>query len=212
MKTYLIIIGLISILLIINLSGCIDEKVDDSVKFTIVSLKAEPSIINKGEKIILSWEVIKAQTVTINNGIGSLNNEGERTIYPHESTIYQLTAKNETKILTATVEITVIENINDSEDIDQDINITPVITITKDESFNNLRIVQVDSGVKWENINITATDGSTIYNYININNYIMVGDTLFFDGKGLSGSITIRFWYIPTDKLIATYTLNGVIP
>ncbi|MCK5301230.1 MAG: hypothetical protein KAJ21_04935 [Thermoplasmatales archaeon] len=212
MKTYLIIIGLISILLIINLSGCIDEKVDDSVKFTIVSLKAEPSIINKGEKIILSWEVIKAQTVTINNGIGSLNNEGERTIYPHESTIYQLTAKNETKILTATVEITVIENINDSEDIDQDINITPIITITKDESFNNLRIVQVDSGVKWENINITATDGSTIYNYINNNNYIMVGDTLFFDGKGLSGSITIRFWYIPTDKLIATYTLNGVIP
>ena len=212
MKTYLIIISLISILLLINLSGCIDESIDDSVKFTIVSLKAEPSIINKGEKIILSWEVIKAQTVTINNGIGSLNNEGERTIYPHESTIYQLTAKNETKILTATVEITVIENINDSEDIDQDINITPVITITKDESFNNLRIVQVDSGVKWENINITATDGSTIYNYINNNNYIMVGDTLFFDGKGLSGSITIRFWYIPTDKLIATYTLNGVIP
>ncbi|MEE8565339.1 MAG: hypothetical protein V3S79_03025 [Candidatus Thermoplasmatota archaeon] len=212
MKTYLIIISLISIVLLINLGGCIDESIDDSVKFTIVSLKAEPSIINKGEKIILSWEVIKAQTVTINNGIGSLNNEGERTIYPHESTIYQLTAKNETKILTATVEITVIENINDSEDIDQDINITPVITITKDESFNNLRIVQVDSGVKWENINITATDGSTIYNYINNNNYIMVGDTLFFDGKGLSGSITIRFWYIPIDKLIATYTLNGVIP
>jgi len=212
MKKYIILIGLISIILIINLSGCIDENIDDSVKFTIVSLKAEPSIINKGEKIILSWEVIKAQTVTINNGIGSLNNQGERTIYPHESTIYQLTAKNETKILTANVEITVIENINDSEDKDRDINITPVITITKDESFNNLRIVQVDPGVKWEYINITATDGSTIYYYENINNFITVGDTLIFDGKGLSGSTTIRFWYTPTDKLIGTYTLNGIIP
>jgi len=183
MKKYIILIGLISIILIINLSGCIDENIDDSVKFTIVSLKAEPSIINKGEKIILSWEVIKAQTVTINNGIGSLNNQGERTIYPHESTIYQLTAKNETKILTANVEITVIENINDSEDKE-----------------------------KWEYINITATDGSTIYYYENINNFITVGDTLIFDGKGLSGSTTIRFWYTPTDKLIGTYTLNGIIP
>jgi len=90
---------LISILLIINLSGCIDESVDDSVKFTIVSLMVEPSIINKGEKVILSWEVVKAQTVNINNCVGSVSNKGERAIYPHEPIIYQLTAKNDAKIL-----------------------------------------------------------------------------------------------------------------
>jgi hypothetical protein len=166
----------------------------------------------KGEKVILSWEVVNAASIIINNGVGSVSNKGERIIYPHESTIYQLTAKNETKILTSDVEITVIENISDIDDIERDVNITPVFTITKDESFNNLRIVQIESGVKWEYINITATDGSIFYYYINHNKYVKQGDTIYFDGNGLFGTITIRFWYTPTDKLIGTYTLNGVIP
>jgi len=210
MEKKLIFIGLISILLAINFSGCINEVDNDSIQFKIVSLEAEPSIINKDEKVILSWDVVKASSVYI-EGIGSVSNKGERAIFPHESTTYQLTAKNETRILTAKVEITVIENINDSEDINRDINITPVLTITKDESSNSLRIVQVESGVKWDYINISATDGTTIYYYTNLKTYITAGDTIYFDGNDLSGSITIRFWYIPTDKLISTYTLNGVI-
>jgi len=212
MKKNFIFVILILTLFLLNITGCIDENVDDSVKFTIVSLNVEPLIINDGEKAILSWEVIKAQTVNINNGIGSVINKGERIIYPHESTIYQLTAKNETRILTTTVEITVIENINETVVDDRDINITPVITITKDESFNNLKIVQVDSGVKWEYLNISADDGLIIFYYTNLDTYVKVGDTLYFDGKGLKGSISIRFKYTPTDKLMSTYTLNGVIP
>ena len=202
----------ILIFITLNIIGCIEEKVEDSEKFSIVKFTIEPSIINKDEKVIISWEIDKAKSVIINNGIGSVSNKGEREIYPYESTIYQLTAKNETKILTATVELTVIENINDSNDIERDINISPKITITKDESFNNLKIVQIESGVKWEYINITATDGMNIYYYTTSKNYIKQGDLIYFDGNGLSGVITIRFWYTPLNKLIGTFTLNGVIP
>ena len=211
MKKKFIVISFITILLIINFSGCINENDNDSVKFEIVSLTVKPSLINKDEQVILSWEVVKASSVYI-EGIGSVSNKGERVVFPHESIIYQLTAKNETKILTAVVEVTVIENINESQDINRDINITPVLTITKDESSNSLRIVQVDSGVKWDYININATDGTSVYYYTNLNTYVNSGDTLYFDGNGLSGSITIRLWYIPTEKIIGTYTLNGVIP
>jgi len=211
MKKKFIVISLITILLIINFSGCINKDDNDSVKFEIVSLTVKPSLINKDEQVILSWEVLKASSVYI-EGIGSVSNKGERVVFPHESTIYQLTAKNETKILTAMAEVTVIENVNDSQDMNRDINITPVLTISKDESSNSLRIVWVEPGVKWGYININATDGNSVYYYTNLDTYVNSGDTLYFDGKGLSGSITIRLWYIPTEKIIGTYTLNGVIP
>ena len=119
---------------------------------------------------------------------------------------------NDTKIITARVEITVIKDINDSNDIERNINITPSMTVTIDESFNNIKIVSIESGVKWEYLNITATDGIKNYYYTNPNKYIKQGDSIFFDGNGLSGIITIRFWYTPTNNLISTHKLNGVIP
>ena len=200
------------IFIFVNLNGCIEEKIDDSIKFSIISFKAEPSIINEGEKVILSWEVVRENSVIINNGIGSVSNKDRIEIYPHESSIYQLNAMNETKIITARVKITVIKDINDSNDIERNINITPSMTVTIDESFNNIKIVNIESGVKWEYINITATDGIKNYYYTNPNKYVKQGDSIFFDGNGLSGIITIRFWYTPTNNLISTHKLNGVIP
>lgn len=217
MKKYLIYLCLFLILLMSNFSGCIDElnndTTKDSEKFSIVNLNVEPSIINKGEKVILTWEVVKAKSVIINNGIGSVDIKGSRTIYPHESTSYQLNAMNDTKIITARVDLTVIENISDSIDFERDINITPYMTITKDDYFNNLRIVNIEEGVKWSYINITATDGINYYYYYsNSNKYIKEGDTIYFDGNGLSSVITIRIWYTPLNNLIGEYILNGVIP
>jgi len=212
MKKKIIFFLIFLIFISINFSGCIEEKLDDSVKFSIISFKAEPSIVSKGEKVVLSWEVVKEKSVIINNGIGSVSNKDRIEIYPHESTIYQLNAMNETKIITARVEITVIEDINDSNDIIRDINITPSMTVTIDEAFNSIKIVRIELGVKWEYINISATDDLHNYYYTNSNNYIKQGDTIFFDGNGLSGIVTIRFWYTPTNNLISTHKLNGVIP
>lgn len=119
---------------------------------------------------------------------------------------------NDTTILISRVELTVIENINNSMDFERDVNITPSMTITKDESFNNIRIVKIEDGVEWEYINITATDGLNNYYYLNSKRYVQQGNTIYFDGNGLSGFITIRIWYIPMNKLISEHTLNGVIP
>jgi hypothetical protein len=211
MKKYFIYIVVFLIFILFNLSGCIDDTTNDSVKLSIVTLNVEPSIINKDEMVILSWEVLNAESVLINNGIGSVEIKGSRTLYPHESTSYQLNAMNDTTILISRVELTVIENISDSNDFERDINISPSMTITKDESFNNLKIVSIENGVEWKYINITATDGSKYYYYSNSNKYVKQGDTIYFDGNGLSGLITVRIWYKPINKLISEHTLNGVI-
>ena len=88
----------------------------------------------------------------------------------------------------------------------------PTITFTKDESLNTLTVVQADIGVRWSDINMTATDGTNSWHTYGLTGNIIAGDTIEFDGNGImAGDITIRFAYTPTNALIGTYKLNGVI-
>ena len=66
-----------------------------------------PRIINKGEAASLAWDVSGATTVTIDQEIGDVALIGSRAVYPIMTTLYKLTATNESGTVTTTTEIVV---------------------------------------------------------------------------------------------------------
>ena len=60
---------------------------------TIAQFTAEPSSIQSGQSSTLRWEVTgNVTSVSINNGIGAVQNTGNRRVSPDSSTTYSLTA------------------------------------------------------------------------------------------------------------------------
>ena len=76
---------------------------------TINSFTASPGSIEAGESSTLSWEVTDGTglAVSINQGIGAVNEDGDRVVSPNTTTIYTLTASNDCGNRTAQVTVTV---------------------------------------------------------------------------------------------------------
>jgi hypothetical protein len=127
---------------------------DDLVQFSIFSFEVEPGIINQGESANLSWMVIAATSVSIDNGIGSIALTGHRMIMPTQTTTYILTATNATLTKNATVKITVRGASNEShEDIEISIasfDVTPSI-INQGDSANLSWVVTGATSVNIDN-------------------------------------------------------------
>jgi len=212
MKKYLFVIGMTLMLLVVGLSGCTDVDFGEVTQFSITKFNVEPALITVGDTANLSWVVMSAQIISIDNGIGNVSNIGDRIIMPTETTIYTLTAKNGTKTITATTEIIVKNNTDNNQDEEPPIGETPTITFTKDEAENTLTVVQADVGIAWGDINMTVTGTGGPYYTTGLasGDIVTAGDTICFDSHGLSGDITIRFAYIPTNALIGTYKLSNV--
>jgi hypothetical protein len=60
----------------------------------IVQFDATPSVIKPGEVSYLRWSVTDADSVSINNGIGTVALSGQMPVSPGSTTFYTLTAKN----------------------------------------------------------------------------------------------------------------------
>ena len=69
---------------------------------------AEPSSIERGQSSTLRWTVTDATSISIDNGIGTVQATGSRRVFPSDSTTYTLTATGPggTKTATATVNVT----------------------------------------------------------------------------------------------------------
>jgi hypothetical protein len=113
MKKQVVIIELILALIIVGFSGCINVP-KELTQMSIISFDVEPGIINQGESANLSWAVMSASSVNIDNGIGSVALTGHRIIQPTQTTTYTLTAINATTTKNATVTITVNMESNES--------------------------------------------------------------------------------------------------
>lgn len=57
----------------------------------INSFTAEPSTIEPGQSSTLRWSVSNATDMTINNGVGAVQSQGQRQVFPRASTTYTLT-------------------------------------------------------------------------------------------------------------------------
>ncbi|MFN7993924.1 MAG: peptidoglycan-associated lipoprotein Pal [Bryobacteraceae bacterium] len=75
---------------------------------TVTEFVAEPSSIERGQSSTLRWSVTDAQTISIDNGIGTVQATGQRRVFPSDSTTYTLTATGPggTRTATATVNVT----------------------------------------------------------------------------------------------------------
>ena len=73
----------------------------------IDSFTAEPETIARGDSSMLDWETSNATNVSIDQGIGTVNESGIDFVYPEETTTYTLTARNSVGSVSAscTVEV-----------------------------------------------------------------------------------------------------------
>lgn len=74
---------------------------------TIDSFTASPGTIDQGNNSTLAWTVTGADTVSINQGIGSVAASGNRSVSPATTTTYTLTASNGSGSVTAQQTVTV---------------------------------------------------------------------------------------------------------
>ncbi|MBO0911148.1 MAG: peptidoglycan-associated lipoprotein Pal [Acidobacteria bacterium] len=71
------------------------------------SLTASPDTVDKGQATTLTWQTANATDVTIDNGVGTVQQNGSQKVTPGDSTTYTLTAKGEGGTQTATTRVTV---------------------------------------------------------------------------------------------------------
>ena len=93
-------------------SGCTEQNIDKENGGTVLiptinSFTVYPNTIQKGETASLSWVIINATTVSIDNGIGTVESSGNHLISPDITTIYTITASNLEEQKTKTVKIIV---------------------------------------------------------------------------------------------------------
>jgi len=135
-------IAMIFLVITSTLSGCMDINVDEDItKMSITSFNVEPDIIELGETAKLSWMVIGADTVSIDNEIGLVSLMGDTVIQPTETTTYVLTATNNTKSITANTKIIVNElNEEDDEIIDtkSDLEVISYTVETQTMKYGNI--------------------------------------------------------------------------
>jgi len=113
----IIIVGIILMLLSISLSGCNEQQENSNDDTTnnnsdktpkIISFLVTPSSIKEGSTAELQWEVINADFVSIDNGIGYASVTGSKIVTPTINTTYTLTAVNKDIETNATIQIIVI--------------------------------------------------------------------------------------------------------
>jgi peptidoglycan-associated lipoprotein len=75
---------------------------------TVTAFTAEPSSIERGQSSTLTWTVTNASSISIDNGIGTVQASASRRVFPGASTTYTLTATGPggTNTATATVNVT----------------------------------------------------------------------------------------------------------
>jgi len=74
---------------------------------TINSFTVNPGTIQEGQSATLSWNVLNADSVSIDQGIGIVSSSGSRVVSPDQSTTYELTATNDVGNATRTATLSV---------------------------------------------------------------------------------------------------------
>jgi peptidoglycan-associated lipoprotein len=74
----------------------------------IVNFTVEPSSVGRGQAATLTWQVANATDIAIDNGVGAVQANGNRQIFPAGTTTYTLTARGAggTDTRSVTVEVT----------------------------------------------------------------------------------------------------------
>ncbi len=154
MKKTVLTFGICLLSIISFFSGCVNIP-EELTQFSIMAFDVEPSIINEGEYANLSWVVLSASSVNIDNGIGNVALTGHRMIQPAQTTTYTLTASNATTTKNATaivtvkpiqlnpLQFTITDSINDVSTVDYYTGETSIVTSHPEINIKNLDISEV---------------------------------------------------------------------
>jgi hypothetical protein len=71
----------------------------------VVQINVNPGAITPTGTAVLTWDVINAANVVINNGIGPVNQSGSRTVSPNNTTVYVVTATNAVGTVTGSTQL-----------------------------------------------------------------------------------------------------------
>jgi len=74
----------------------------------INNFSVEPRSVQRGQSATLNWSVANATTITINSGVGNVQANGMRQVFPNNTTTYNLTASSAggSDMRSVTVEVT----------------------------------------------------------------------------------------------------------
>jgi hypothetical protein len=95
------------LLLLILIPSCITVQPPAGPPSVIGIFSSNPSAINPGGTSNLSWNVIGANSVSIDQGIGPVNASGTMVVSPATSTVYTISATNSAGTVTRSVVTTV---------------------------------------------------------------------------------------------------------
>jgi peptidoglycan-associated lipoprotein len=76
-------------------------------KPSVLEFSVEPSSIERGQSAIVRWSVSNATEISIDNGIGTVQNTGNRRVIPSDTTTYTISAGGPGGNVTATATVTV---------------------------------------------------------------------------------------------------------
>lgn len=98
------------VVLAVAFGGCgvVDSLVNNSSEVTVRRFVADPPEAGSGAAVTLSWDVEGADTVEIDNGVGSVRLRGNREVRPSASTRYTLVARKGSAQATAMATVAVV--------------------------------------------------------------------------------------------------------
>lgn len=89
--------------------GCsLLDRLNGPSSLTIQTFQASPQTITAGAFTTLNWEVVGADSVSINNGIGSVDAKGTRTVQLLWTTAFTLSAKSGTNSAQSLAQVQVL--------------------------------------------------------------------------------------------------------
>jgi hypothetical protein len=84
------------------------KKLTGSGNLSIQKFTADPSQVVAGSNATLSWDVSGADSVTIDQGVGTVTTTGSKQVMPASTTVYTLLAKANTSTATSSVQVVVL--------------------------------------------------------------------------------------------------------
>ncbi len=82
---------------------------EPEVPMPTVTLNVSPAAVEKGAMATLTWNSSNATSVAIDNGVGTVEPSGSRSVRPSESTTYRIRATNSSGEAVAEARVTVTE-------------------------------------------------------------------------------------------------------
>jgi hypothetical protein len=84
------------------------KNLTGSGTLTIKTFTADPLQVVAGSNATLSWDVSGADSVTIDQGVGTVTTSGSKQVMPASTTVYTLLAKANTSTATSSVQVVVL--------------------------------------------------------------------------------------------------------